>query len=392
MRVRNLFLSLASLCAADVARAEVFYSVEQSANVLSTIDTATGVITPIGALGAGFAYGDLAYDSSAGVMYMIDGWGAGASTPSSLYRVSLTTGAATLVGSTGVTSLFSLVYDPLANKLYAGVSTALPTGFYELNRTTGAATFVGDPGVNLDGLTYMGGANQIVGMYAGPGSLHAINPANGSSSVLNASGGFINNGGIAWGPTSGLLFTLDVSGDLHQFDPAAGYARTTPFSGLGDFDGLAFAGAAGCPGTLVYCTAGTTTNGCVPTIGASGSLSVASSSGCVVSVAQVEGQRAGLLLYGITGPVAFPWGVGSTSYFCVKSPTQRTAQQSSGGTAGQCDGSLALDLRAYLAANPGALGNPLTVGSSFSVQGWFRDPPAPRSTNLSDAVRIQTCP
>lgn len=391
MRVRAFCMGLLSIALAGLARAEVFYTVDESQDALCTVDTATGVVTPIGSLGVAFQFGDLAFDSSQGVMYMVDGWANGSSTPSNLYRVDLNTGAATLVGSTGATSLFSLTFDPVTSKLYAAVSSSSPTAFYELNRATGAATYIGDPGVGIDGLTYLGGLNQIVGLSAGPGSLHVIDPATGVGSLLDAGGGFVNNGGIAWGPNTNSIYSIDWSGEIYQFDVAANFARTSLWSLGGPFDGLAFAGAS-CSNPVVYCTAGTTSNGCVPSISASGPLSIASSSGCVVNVAQVEGQRAGLVLYGITGGVAFPWGSGSTSFFCVKSPTQRTAQQNSGGTSGQCNGALSLDLRAYLAANPLALGNPLNVGASFSVQGWFRDPPAPRSTNLSDAVRIQACP
>jgi hypothetical protein len=41
---------------------------------------------------------------------------------------------------------------------------------------------------------------------------------------------------------------------------------------------------------------------------------------------------------------------------------------------------------------PGALGNPRSVGAKAHVQGWFRDPPAPKTTNLSDAVELTYAP
>ncbi len=147
-----------------------------------------------------------------------------------------------------------------------------------------------------------------------------------------------------------------------------------------------------CAPALSYCTSSTSTNGCVATIGASGLLSVAASSGCVLDVSGVEGQKQGLIFYGTGGAVAFPWAPGSSSFFCVKSPINRIALQTSGGTSGQCDGAFASDLRAHLAANPGALGNPLTAGAKFQAQAWFRDPPAPKTTNLSNAVEVTACP
>lgn len=147
-----------------------------------------------------------------------------------------------------------------------------------------------------------------------------------------------------------------------------------------------------CGTAASYCTSSTSTNGCVAAITASGLLSVSASSGCVLDVSSVEGQKQGLIFYGTSGAVAFPWAPSSTSFFCVKSPTSRLALQSSGGTSGQCDGAFSNDLRAHLAANPGALGNPLVAGAKLQAQAWFRDPPAPRTTNLSNAVEVTACP
>ena len=77
---------------------------------------------------------------------------------------------------------------------------------------------------------------------------------------------------------------------------------------------------------------------------------------------------------------------------CVKAPTQRTATQFSGGTIGLCDGLLSIDWNAFMTANPGALGQPLTPGQHVFAQAWFRDPPAPKTTNLSDAIEFVVAP
>ena len=137
-----------------------------------------------------------------------------------------------------------------------------------------------------------------------------------------------------------------------------------------------------------YCTAGTTTNGCTATMGATGTPSVSATSGFNVTVNNVEGQKNGIIFYGTAGPVATPWGLGGTSYLCVKSPTQRTGSQLTGGTAGACNGTMSLDLLAYLNANPGALGNPFSAGQQCWIQGWFRDPPAVKTTSLSDGLDV----
>lgn len=136
---------------------------------------------------------------------------------------------------------------------------------------------------------------------------------------------------------------------------------------------------------LSYCTAGTSSNGCAPSLSSSGSASVAASSGFVLVASDLEGQRQGLLFYGISGRRAAPWGAGSTSFACVESPVQRMDVANSGGSSGQCDGALSVDWRAWMAARPTALGQPLVAGQLVNAQAWYRDPAAPRGTNLSSA-------
>ncbi|MCY3003740.1 MAG: hypothetical protein NTV21_18240 [Planctomycetota bacterium] len=141
-----------------------------------------------------------------------------------------------------------------------------------------------------------------------------------------------------------------------------------------------------------YCTAGTSSAGCVPSIGATGSASVAASSGFLLTVTGLEAQRQGLFFYGLSGASISPWGPTSTSFLCVKSPTQRLSLQSSGGTSGNCDGSFAQDWRAFIAANPGALGTPLFPGLSACAQAWYRDPAAAKTTSLTDALEFVVLP
>jgi hypothetical protein len=372
---------------AGLAGAETLYTIEDSTDRLCMLDTTTGVVTPIGQLNVSFLYGDLAYDTSTGTLYMSNGW---ATSPSQLYTVNLQTGAATLVGSMGANEIFGLAYDQVSNRLYASRSIN-GTGFYEIERSTGAATLVGTPGVHLEALTWVGSTGELVGLRAGAASLHLIDPSDGSQSLLVSGSGFIHYGGMAWSSTSNRVFVLDLLGGLYQFDPTNGYARTTLLGGLGNFDGLVSVNL-GCPTPTAYCTASTSTAGCVATIAATGAASATATSGFQISVSGLEGQRSTLFFYGTSGQAQQPWAIGSTSFLCVKSPTQRTFTASSGGTVGACDGSLTLDWLAYMAGNPWAIGQPLVPGAGFDGQFWFRDPPAPRGTNLSDALHWTLCP
>jgi len=155
---------------------------------------------------------------------------------------------------------------------------------------------------------------------------------------------------------------------------------------------LSFAATGGGCSVTNYCTGSTTTTGCTPTMAASGSPSIAASSGFTLDCTNVNGQRQGLIFYGVSGRESLPWSAGSTSFLCVKLPTQRTAPQTTGGTNGMCDGALTVDFLAFMTANPAALGQPLSVGQRFNAQSWFRDPPAPKTTNTSDAIEFFTCP
>jgi hypothetical protein len=141
-----------------------------------------------------------------------------------------------------------------------------------------------------------------------------------------------------------------------------------------------------------YCTSSSTSNGCHPAISGVGVPSATASSGFAIRVDGVEGQKQGLLFYGVSGQQALPWATGSTSYLCVKTPTQRLNAQSTGGTFAQCNGALVEDWHAFMSSHPSALGNPRSVGATFDAQGWFRDPPAPKTTNTSDALHFTLAP
>jgi hypothetical protein len=94
----------------------------------------------------------------------------------------------------------------------------------------------------------------------------------------------------------------------------------------------------GCPcPPRVYCTAGTSFNGCVPSIGALGTPSASGTGSCVVSAQNVEGNKSGLFFYGVSGAGLSDWGA-TSSHLCVAPPIQRTTILSSGGTPGVCDG------------------------------------------------------
>jgi len=143
---------------------------------------------------------------------------------------------------------------------------------------------------------------------------------------------------------------------------------------------------------ISYCTAGTTSNGCAATMVGTGNPSVSAGSGFTLTAINVEGQKSGLIFYGLSGRAASPWAAGSASFLCVKPPVQRTGIQNSGGTFATCTGTLSIDWNQYVAAHPGAVGSPLSAGQLVDAQAWFRDPSAGKASNLSRGLEFAVCP
>jgi Tol biopolymer transport system component len=154
-----------------------------------------------------------------------------------------------------------------------------------------------------------------------------------------------------------------------------------------DCDGAADEGLQG----SAYCATSHSANNCVPLIEALGTPSASASSGFVVRVREVEGQRAGLVYYGLA-PANVAWAPFNPSTLCVAAPRQRLAPSSSGGTAGQCDSVLSSDVLAFGAANPGALATPFAAGTTLYFQGWMREPAMPKGTILSGGWSVTLCP
>jgi hypothetical protein len=171
---------------------------------------------------------------------------------------------------------------------------------------------------------------------------------------------------------------LNAQPDL--FDISSGTSQDTNGNGVPDE----------CETVVVnpFCTSSTTFHGCSPAISGTGAPSSTAPNGFTISVSGAEGQKQGLIFYGIDnqGWTPLPWAAGSTSFLCVKPPTQRTPAQNTGGTLAGCDGALSLDWNAFRATHPGALGDPFSIGQHVFAQGWFRDPPAPKTTNLSNGL------
>jgi hypothetical protein len=220
-----------------------------STGMLKKIDLPTLTVTNIGSLGVTFSFGDLAWNPYTSTLYMIDGRGA-----QSLYTVNVTTGAATLVGSHGITDLFGLAFDIANNTLYAATFSGSYT-LYSMNTATGAATAIGSTGVSLGALAYDSRRNMLIGVNDGSGSLYQINISTGATTLL-ASPGNTNDSGATYDALQDRLLDADYSGNLFSYNVANGYTRTTLLTGLGANDGLANLSAVPEPGMLALLLSG----------------------------------------------------------------------------------------------------------------------------------------
>jgi Tol biopolymer transport system component len=141
-----------------------------------------------------------------------------------------------------------------------------------------------------------------------------------------------------------------------------------------------------------YCYGGSNSSGtCLPIVGVAGCLSASNPTNYTIAASYMDPQRPCLVFYGLSAIVPQPWGVGGLSNLCVSSPRQRTSiGLSTSGT--PCTGSYSFDFTAWLAANPGALGMPLTPGQQMCFQLWYRDQGAPLTSSLSSAWETIVAP
>jgi hypothetical protein len=110
---------------------------------LITVNPVTGAGTAVGSFGGGMtSSGDLVFDAN-GVLYGALNSGGGVV----LARINRTTGAATVIGSTGAVTVFGLAIH--CCHLFGGTATG---DFLSLNAATGASTVIGKNSINMAGM------------------------------------------------------------------------------------------------------------------------------------------------------------------------------------------------------------------------------------------------
>jgi hypothetical protein len=138
---------------------------------------------------------------------------------------------------------------------------------------------------------------------------------------------------------------------------------------------------------LVYCTAKTNSQGCVPEIGYSGVPSASAGSGFYITASKVLNRRQGMLRVSLAGPSSTPFRGGIN---CVLSPASRVAKQDSGGNplpTLDCSGGFLVDFNAYIASG---VDPALVQGATVWAQWWSRDTgfAAPNNFGFTNGLRF----
>jgi hypothetical protein len=219
--------AVAALMPAGLMADPILYTFTWGEGILQVMDaSSTNPPTTIGPMGFQAKFGGLAYDTFNNTMYMVDGTGDDVTTShSSLYSVNLVTGAATLIGSTGLPAeLTGITYDSANNTLY-GAQDIAGAPLVTLNTSTGAATAVGS-GIaagEVDNVAF-DSTNGVLYGWAdclGCAALYSVDTTTGVGTLLNGTGLDSNDSQLVYDPGTNLLWDLDVRGILSTIDPSA---------------------------------------------------------------------------------------------------------------------------------------------------------------------------
>jgi Tol biopolymer transport system component len=216
-------------------------------------------------------------------------------------------------------------------------------------------------------------SNLVTGDTNGGGDVFRKNLATGAIERVSVSS--------AGQQASGSSATSSCSSDgrFVAFESSAASLVPGDTNGAGDV----FLHGPQCSDLVIYCTAKTNSNGCVPTICSSGRASASGANQLRITAHRVLNLKSGLFFWGLA-PQAAPFGGGVR---CVAYPVVRTAIQQSGGntTANDCTGAFQFDFTPSYIAAAG-----LSVGVHVYGQWWYRDPflPLPNNVGLSDGLEF----
>ncbi len=179
------------------------YGFDSSLNLYS-VNTTTGASTLIGSTGVTVS-GTTGASTGSATLYFTNG------SPALLYSINTSTGVATEIGNTGVDEIGALVFEN--GTLYAGSNTPTVV-LYTLDPATAAATFVADAPNSADFWGLAPSVFPVVGL--SPSSLKLASTVVGQSSA-SSTVTLTNSGSFSLSISS-----VSVSGDFEETDTCAG--------------------------------------------------------------------------------------------------------------------------------------------------------------------------
>ena len=197
--------------------ARTLYAINDTTQHLERIDPTTFAVTDIGPLGVPYAFGDCMFNPADQTLYMVDGRG-----NFGLYRVNLTTGAASLVGLHGVSAMEAIAYHPPTNKVYS-IAIDAPTNFYALSTTTGAATAIGPVAGRFQAMAWDSTRNMMVA-FDGVTLFSVDVTTGGMTAIANPTA--VVDYGMTYDESIDRYWVVDFNNQILQLDPNAGFATT----------------------------------------------------------------------------------------------------------------------------------------------------------------------
>lgn len=345
-------------------------------------------------------------------------------------RVNSLTGATRVIGNAGATGFVGLASRVQGAEYWAARENGGVTEFWRIDPRTGVGSFFFPAAISAIRGMYMlsSGVLEVItdGGGSNPDRLHSINVVAQtvtqqgsfapSLSIGAASAGPLSLR-IAWDTQLGLLSfvaggqhsiiaqsagtPLNViahdafgrlfgAGDhLYRINVPTGARTQVGLTPLPDFAGLTFFRSFVFPQVQTYCTAQTTSSGCIPVISnlfSYNTPSLSAGAGFNLRVIGAPQGKPGLFFYGVSGRAASPFLGG---ILCVQPPLRRMPLLTTSTTGGACAGLMSIDFNTHVA---GAFDPALEVGTTVGVQAWTRDPGAPSTTNLSGALEFVMFP
>jgi hypothetical protein len=256
-----LLVSLSLCLLVGFAQADTIYQTGDDGTALYITDSTTGSSTLVGLFGYNSVYGD-AFSPSGQLYAMVDSY-----YPSTLATVNLNTGAATPVGApTGISDLMGIAFTPSGTLYAASWDT---NSLYSLNPSTGAATLVGSLGMTgavMDlSWDYRNGTMYAIASEGPSGSqLYMVDLTTGAATLVTNIPGDDCLMGLIIDSAGNFLATDWCSGNspLYKIDPATGDLTSLGSTGIsapmgGDIFGSGGGGGGTTPEPATIVTFGT---------------------------------------------------------------------------------------------------------------------------------------